>query len=119
MLCGLSNARWLAACNSASATATSLPRTSARLRKVVSSRENSGVPLSTGWLGRTWICSITPSMGELMICAWRETISAGARAVCRTGNNSKAPSTIRPNNSCRRLGRQRLKRRCPVNAAQQ
>ncbi|MNH35530.1 hypothetical protein D3C79_962230 [compost metagenome] len=81
MLCGLSNARWLAACNSASATATSLPSTSARLRKVVSSRVNNGVPACTGWLGRTNTWAITPSIGELTICAWRETICAGASAV--------------------------------------
>ncbi|MNR52879.1 hypothetical protein D3C85_1727960 [compost metagenome] len=54
-----------------------------------------------------------------MICACRETISVGANAVCRTGNNSKAPITINVSNSCLRFGRQRLKRLRRVSADQQ
>ncbi|MNN20597.1 hypothetical protein D3C81_1338820 [compost metagenome] len=119
LLCGLSKARWLAASSSASATATSLPSTSARLRRVVSSRANSGVPASTVWLGRTCIRAITPSMGELMICASCETISAGARAVWRTGMSSTSREQASASRVLRRPGRQRDRRRRLASASQQ
>ncbi|MNJ56988.1 hypothetical protein D3C77_525590 [compost metagenome] len=58
-------------------------------------------------------------MGELMIIAWRETISAGASAVCLTGTSNKATATARANISWRLLGRQRNSRRCLAKPAQQ
>ena len=119
LLCGLSKARWLAASNSASATATSLASTSARLRRVVSSRANSGVPTSTLWFGRTSMRAITPSIGELITWALRDTTSAGASAVCRTGTSSITASTATPSSSWRRLGRQKRSERGLPKAAQQ
>ncbi|MCY1405882.1 hypothetical protein D9M71_211330 [compost metagenome] len=117
-LCGLSKARWLAASSSASATATSLPSTSARLRRVVWSSSNSGVPACTAWFGRTSMCSITPSMGELTTRACSETISAGARAVCRTGTSSTSRAAASTSRVCLRLGQKRRRRLC-ASASQQ